>query len=74
MYWIYLSYITYYLCFVHVCVEVISVYPSVGCDNQTVPDMLSGNGLRSLHNLAYNPETPGKSNEFITYEINSVFY
>ena len=52
----------------------ISVYPSVGCDNQTVPDMLSGNGLRSLHNLAYNPETPGKSNEFITYEINSVFY
>jgi len=39
-------------------VEVISVYPSVGCDNQTVPDMLSGNGLRSLHNLAYNPETP----------------
>jgi len=36
-------------------VEVISVLPGEGCDNLRIPDMLSGNGLRSLHNLAYSP-------------------
>ena len=40
--------------------EVVSVFPGEGCDNLEIPEMLVGNGMRSLHNLAYNPMDSGK--------------